>query len=136
MNYTMQVGNMNERVRVEGGAPLINTESATVSTVIDREFAENLPMNGRSFQTLIQLTPGVVSVPSTANDPGQFSINGQRADANYWTVDGVSANIGVTGGNGLEGGISGSLRGLSPQGGNRRLLLNNSIPVFRHLYSA
>src|SRR5258708_38587521 len=77
-------------------------------------------MNGRSFQTLIQLTPGVVSVPSTANDPGQFSINGQRADANYWTVDGVSANIGVTGGNGLEGGISGSLGGLSAQGGSRR----------------
>jgi len=131
MNYTMQVGNMNETVRVEGGAPLINTESATVSTVIDREFAENLPMNGRSFQTLIQLTPGVVSVPSTANDPGQFSINGQRADANYWTVDGVSANIGVTGGNGLEGGISGSLGGLSAQGGTSSLVSIDAMQEFR-----
>ena len=45
---------------VDGGAPLVNTESATVSTVVDRQFAENLPMNGRSFQTLIELTPGVV----------------------------------------------------------------------------
>ena len=32
----------------------MDTESATVSTVVDRNFAENLPMNGRSFQTLIQ----------------------------------------------------------------------------------
>ena len=38
----------------------MNTADATVSTVVDRQFAENLPMNGRSFQTLIELTPGVV----------------------------------------------------------------------------
>src|SRR5258707_8494739 len=88
-------------------------------------------MNGRSFQSLIQLTPGVVVVPSNANDPGQFSINGQRADANYWTVDGVSANIGVTGGNGLEGGISGSLGGLSAQGGSSRLVSNYCKQEFR-----
>ena len=30
------------------------------------------------------------------NDQGQFSVNGQRADANYFTVDGVSANFGVS----------------------------------------
>ena len=41
----------------------MNTESASVSTVVDRQFAENLPLNGRSFQTLIQLTPGVVLTP-------------------------------------------------------------------------
>ncbi len=63
MNFTMQVGDVRETVTVEAGAPLINTESAAVSTVVDRNFAENLPMNGRSFQTLIQLTPGVVHKP-------------------------------------------------------------------------
>jgi hypothetical protein len=79
INFTLQVGAFSETVTVEGGAPLVNTESAAVSTVVDRQFAENLPMNGRSFQTLIQLTPGVVPtvgnvqnnrailVPSTAN---------------------------------------------------------------------
>src|SRR6266480_6422176 len=36
MSFTMQVGAVSERVLVEGGAPLINTESAAVSTVIDR----------------------------------------------------------------------------------------------------
>src|SRR5258707_7371634 len=53
-------------------------------------------MNGRSFQTLIQLTPGVVLTPSSPTDVGQFSINGQRSSSNYWTVDGVSANVGIT----------------------------------------
>src|SRR5258708_1492811 len=51
MNFTMQVGAVSETVRVEGGAPLINTENAAVSTVIDRDFVERLPLNGRSFNT-------------------------------------------------------------------------------------
>ena len=58
INFTLPVGALLETVTVTGGAPLVNTENATVSTVVDRQFAENLPMNGRSFQTLIELTPG------------------------------------------------------------------------------
>src|SRR5713226_8678139 len=95
INFDLPVGAVSEIVTVEGGASTADTESATVSTVVDRQFAENLPMNGRSFQTLIQLTPGVVVVPSNFSDNGQFSINGQRASSNYWMVDGVSANIGA-----------------------------------------
>ena len=60
INFTLPVGAVLETVTVAGGAPLVNTENATVSTVVDRQFAENLPMNGRSFQSLIELTPGVV----------------------------------------------------------------------------
>src|SRR3984885_7026786 len=51
-NFKLVVGSISESITVEGGALLVDTESATVSTVIDRNFAENLPMNGRSFQTL------------------------------------------------------------------------------------
>src|SRR5258708_35509311 len=94
LNFTLPVGATAEVVTVTGGAPLINTENGAVSTVVNREFAENLPMNGRSFQSLIELTPGVVLVPSVPEDGGQFSINGQRANSNYWMVDGVSANGG------------------------------------------
>src|SRR5271157_5062705 len=96
INFTLPIGAFYETVTVEGGAPLVNTESATVSTVVDRQFAENLPLNGRSFQTLIELTPGVVLTTSSASSDGQFSINGQRTNSNYWMVDGVSANIGVS----------------------------------------
>src|SRR6266568_2688661 len=95
LNFEMAIGSASESVTVTGGAPLMNTESAAVSTVVDRQFAENLPLNGRSFQTLIQLTPGVVLTQSTRNDSGQFSVNGQRASSNYWMIEGVSANVGI-----------------------------------------
>jgi|SRR5579884_99999 len=95
-NFRLDPGSIEESVTVTGGAPLINTEDATVSTVVDRNFAENLPLNGRSFQTLINLTPGVTPVVGGAGpsgqDSGQFSVNGQRPSSNYWMVDGVSAN--------------------------------------------
>ena len=83
INFTLLVGAFHEIVTVESGAPLVNNESATVSTVVDRQFVENLPMNGRSFQALIDLTPGVVVTPTTSYDAGQFSVNGQRPSSNY-----------------------------------------------------
>jgi hypothetical protein len=95
VNFDMILGSLSESVTVKAGAPLVNTESGAVSTVIDRKFVENLPLNGRSFNTLLQLTPGVVIAPARDVAPGQFSINGQRTNGNYFAVDGVSANFGV-----------------------------------------
>lgn len=92
----LQIGQITESVTVEGSS-LVQTESAAVSTVVDHQFIENLPLNGRSFGSLIELAPGVVMTKSTSTEAGQFSVNGQRANANYFTVDGVSANAGVTG---------------------------------------
>lgn len=130
-NFKLTVGSVLESVTVEGGAPLVDTETASVSTVVDRQFAENLPMNGRSFQTLIQLTPGVVPTVSTITDSGQFSVNGQRASSNYWTVDGVSANIGITA-SGLAGnGLAGALPSFSVQGGTNSLVSVDALQEFR-----
>lgn len=76
IDFDLQVGTVEQTVTVSGGTPLVNTQDAAVSTVVDRNFAENLPMNGRSFQTLIQMTPGVVLTQSTQQDAGQFSVKG------------------------------------------------------------
>src|SRR5712692_1079120 len=131
INFDLPLGAVSETITVEGGASLVDTESASVSTVVDRNFAEQLPMNGRSFQTLIQLTPGVVVVQSNPEDSGQFSVNGQRSASNYWTVDGVSANVGVgsnaNGGNGA-GGTVGSL---SVLGGTNSLVSVDAMQEFR-----
>src|SRR6267142_2825728 len=110
-NFRLEVGSIAESVTVEAAGSMLNTTDASVSTVVDRQFAENLPMNGRSFQTLIELTPGVALTANNGVDTGQFSVNGQRAVSNYWMVDGVSANIGVGvnsvgyPGNGLAGSL-------------------------------
>jgi len=94
-NFVLRVGSTSESISVEGNAESIET-SGSVSTVIDREFVRQLPLNGRSFNTLLQLTPGVVIAPGGGSLNGQFSVNGQRGDANYFMVDGVSANFGIT----------------------------------------
>jgi len=131
LNFTLPIGATLETVTVEGGAPLVNTENATVSTVVDRQFAENLPMNGRSFQTLIELTPGVVLTSNNGgSDNGQFSVNGQRAASNYWMLDGVSANIGTSasfGGNG----VGGALGSFSALGGTNSLVSVDALQEFR-----
>ncbi len=122
IDFEMTLGPVSETIMVEAGAPLVNTESGTVSTVIDRTFIENLPLNGRSFQTVITLTPGVVVIAKRFDDQGQFSVNGQRADANYFTVDGVSANFGVTGLLQLVQTAGGALPALSASGGTNSLV--------------
>ncbi len=131
INFTLPIGSAAETVTVEGGAPLINTQDATVSTVVDRQFAENLPLNGRSFQTLIQLTPGVVLTANNASDEGQFSINGQRGTSNYWTVDGVSANIGIGANFSAANGLAGSLGSFSVLGGTNSLVSVDALQEFR-----
>lgn len=96
--------NLRVQLKVEGAAATVDvTDTASliedtpvVKTVVDRQFIENQPLNGRSFQTLVELAPGVVLTPSSNPVAGQFSVNGQRTGSNYFTVDGVSANFGST----------------------------------------
>src|SRR5437868_2216561 len=65
LNFQLELGSVAESVTVESGAPQVNTQDGSVSTVVNRQFVENLPLNGRSFQTGILLTPGVVLTPSS-----------------------------------------------------------------------
>ena len=130
-NFTLEIGSVSESVTVEATAPLVNTQDATVSTVVDRQFAENLPMNGRSFQSLIELTPGVVLTPNNGSETGQFSINGQRPDANYWMVDGVSANIGMSAAGYVGQGLAGSLGATNVFGGTNGLVSVDALQEFR-----
>jgi Carboxypeptidase regulatory-like domain/TonB dependent receptor-like, beta-barrel len=132
LNFSMTIGSASETVTVAGGAPLVNTQDASVSTVIDRNFVENLPLNGRSFNTLLQLTPGVVIAQQPNGfSHGQFSVAGQRADANNFTVDGVSANFGVSS-TALAGESgTGSAQAFSALGGTSGLVSVDALQEFR-----
>jgi Carboxypeptidase regulatory-like domain len=87
LNFTLSVGAPSESITVDAGALPINTTDASVSTVIDQKFVENIPLNGRSFQDLISMTPGVVTQSPQAQSSiglnGDFSVNGQRDESNY-----------------------------------------------------
>jgi hypothetical protein len=131
INFDMALGSASESITVEAGAPIVNTQDAAVSTVVDRNFAENLPLNGRSFQTLIQLTPGVVLTVNNGLDQGQFSVNGQRASSNYWMVDGVSANFGMSATSDIGNGLGGTLGSFSVLGGTNSLVSVDALQEFR-----
>jgi Carboxypeptidase regulatory-like domain/TonB dependent receptor len=127
----LTLGELSESVTAAAGVLPMDTTSGTVSTVVDRTFVEGIPLNGRSFQTLILLTPGVVVTAAAFDDQGQFSVNGQRADANYFTVDGVSANFGVTGYFPLVQTAGGALPALSASGGTNSLVSVEAMQEFR-----
>jgi Carboxypeptidase regulatory-like domain/TonB dependent receptor len=130
-NVRLSIGSVSESVTVKAETVNVNTTDGAVSTVVDQHMIENMPLNGRSFQTLIMLTPGVVVTATAFDDQGQFSVNGQRADANYFTVDGVSANFGVTGYGPLVQTAGGALPALSALGGTNSLVSVDAMQEFR-----
>lgn len=139
INFTLPVGATLETVTVEGGAPMVNTTDGSVSTVIDENYVANMPLNGRSFQDLILLTPGIVT-QTPQNGPvtqlgqtGEFSVNGQRAESNYYTVDGVSANLGAAPGSSMIGSAaaSGSVAAATALGTTQALVSVDDLQEFR-----
>jgi hypothetical protein len=127
-NFTLAIGPTSESITVTNLG--VQTDSVSVSTVVDDQFVQNMPLNGRSFQSLIALAPGVVFTSSTEG-PGQFSVNGQRSDANYFTIDGVSANFGSTPSPDLSQTLGGAIPGFTSGGGTNGLVSVDAMQEFR-----
>jgi Carboxypeptidase regulatory-like domain len=129
----LQVGTTSSEVVVGADNVSINTTDGSVSTVIDRQLVDKLPLNGRSFQSLLYLSPGVSlnwNPSNTALSQGQFVVNGQRGDANYWMVDGVSANVGMSAIS-PGAGISGAIGATSALGGTSAMVSVDALQEFR-----
>src|SRR5438552_12255782 len=78
IGISLQVGEVVETVEVTSAAPLLQTENATLGEVVASERIVNLPLNGRLFADLANLTPGVV-VSDVDWAPGAFiAVNGTR----------------------------------------------------------
>jgi hypothetical protein len=134
-NFTIDVGGVSETVVVNAGDRInINTTDASVSTVVDHNYIENMPLNGRSFQDLILLTPGVVTnspqEASSVGATGEFSVNGQRTESNYYTVDGVSANVGAAPAD-IRSGVAGGVTAATALGTTQPLASIDSLQEFR-----
>src|SRR6266566_2670934 len=142
INFALRIGSISTSVTVEGGASMINTTDASVSTVVDRKYVENMPLNGRSLQDLILLTPGVVTQTPQLNKSGgvvglgatgEFSVNGQRTESNYYTVDGVSASLGIQAGNpsGAPASTGGAVASSTALGTTQALVSVDALQEFR-----
>jgi hypothetical protein len=131
LKVELKVGQVGESVIVTDQPALLD-ENPAVMTTIDRQFVSNLPMNGRSIQSLILLSPGVVAVPVAPNggSQGQFSVNGQRANSNYFTVDGVSGNFSIPVFESFGQNASGSIPSSNIQGGFSNLASVDALQEF------
>jgi hypothetical protein len=129
-NFKLEVGSSSESVTVSGSTNNINTSDASVSTVIDHQFVENIPMNGRSFQTLVLLSPGVVTNNPITGENGQYSVNGQRTDANGFTVDGGQTNNFVDASQGARG-VGGQAQSQTAIGTTQAMLMLDAMEEFR-----
>ncbi len=103
VNVQLVVGSNNETVQVTSEAPLLQTESTAVGTVIDEKANVDLPLASRNYLQLTLLTPGVVS-PNPIGANGSFDsgattgqnarpeINGNRFTAVDYIIDGMDNN--------------------------------------------
>lgn len=137
LNFILPIGATSESVTVSASSAAINTADASVSTVIDRKFVENIPLNGRSLQDLISMTPGIVTQsPQNASQnlgfSGDFSVNGQRTESNYYIVDGISGNSGAGNGHGgPQAANAGALNISTALGTTQSLISVDALQEFR-----
>ncbi|MGB7073249.1 MAG: carboxypeptidase-like regulatory domain-containing protein, partial [Candidatus Sulfotelmatobacter sp.] len=86
-DFSLQPGNVSEVVTVTEEVPLLNTTSSTLGGTLSNKEINDLPLNGRNYENLLQLRPGVVRYPG-----GGFSTtsaNGLRAEDNAYYVEGL-----------------------------------------------
>lgn len=102
LDFQLHVGSTVESVTVEAAETGLETSTSELGTVIDRRSVDDLPLNGRNFTQLLDLTPGVSTVDTAQNSSNQQfqgnpvgsfsfpSINGQTNRSNLFLVDGVN----------------------------------------------
>ena len=97
VDLQMTVGNVQEVVEVTATAPLVQSQTAAVSSLVTNQQMVEMPLNGRTFTSLILLTPGAYAGSSAnlTNSPYamrgnvNFSVNGSSAQNNSYLIDGI-----------------------------------------------
>ena len=99
LDLTLQVGQVSETVEVSAQAALLQSENATVGTVIENRGIVELPLNGREYLNLVTLAPNVSNLAPASGQAGSrqggdranqsISAGGNRIVYDYYTLDGV-----------------------------------------------
>jgi outer membrane receptor protein involved in Fe transport len=97
LNSVLQIGETKETVEVTSEAPLVDTTSTQLGSVMDSHQVSNLPLNSRDTYQLLQLQPGVQGVGGSdlfygSNTAGAVSVNGGRGRSNNFSVNGGDGN--------------------------------------------
>ena len=92
VDSTLAVGEVSEQVIVSEGVPLVQTESATVGTVVEEREVTELPLNGRNFLQLNLLVPGALpgaKGSQLGTQGGSINVHGLREASNFFWLDGI-----------------------------------------------
>src|SRR5215469_15567752 len=95
VNFTLEVGNVQQEVTVTAEAPIINTTTSSTSGLVDEQQVKDLPLNGRSFDQLLTLNAGVVNFSSTQSTTtattgaALFTVAGRRWEENRFLMNGI-----------------------------------------------
>jgi hypothetical protein len=96
IDVQMKVGSASETIEVSGAAPILQTQTVDVSTLIDANTSVSLPLASRNYLQLSLLAPGVTNVdpdgmrsPQNMLNSGRPYINGNREQANEYLIDGI-----------------------------------------------
>jgi hypothetical protein len=130
LRIELKINPLSETIKVtDEPAPV--DENFSGGTTFNRRSLEDFPLNAGNPQSLINLVPGVVLMPVNPQNLGQFSVNGQRTNSNYFTVDGVSGNFGTTNYDFLGQTGSGSIPATNIQGGLDNLVSPEAVEEVR-----
>jgi hypothetical protein len=133
----LRIGSATETVEIDASSVTVSAAAASLTTSFGRKFVAGVPVNGRSFQDLITMTPGVLTqTPQAAAGPSGtgagLSVNGQKPNANMFLVDGISGNFGAAELNGTRKAPSdGSQPALTALGTTQTLASVDALDEFR-----
>src|ERR1700730_2339700 len=121
VDLALRLGQITERITVDEDAPPVSVTNADISGLVGEQQVKDLPLNGRSFDLLMTLNPGVVNFTwektgglvgiSNSTTANMFSVSGNRPQQNLFLLNGVEFT-GAAENNMTPGGASGQLLGI------------------------
>lgn len=97
VRFALRVGASNQTVTVMASTPLVDTRESQVGHTVEQKRIEDLPLNGRNAYDLVQTVPGVTNYSPAAvggdQNGTQFNVNGNRANANTFYLDGAFDSV-------------------------------------------
>ncbi len=97
-DLSLKVGDVNEQIRVVEDAPIVNTTTQDISGLVGEQEVKQLPLNGRSFDLLLTINPGVVNFTwektggigvSNSTTGNNFAVSGNRPQQNLFLLNGT-----------------------------------------------
>jgi hypothetical protein len=97
LNVQMELGSVNDSVKVTAEAPILETGTASLGQVIDNRMISEMPLSGRGVNYLMQLSPGVIStnapmhgwLPQARGSVSDMAVAGTRTRSSEFTLDGI-----------------------------------------------